>query len=181
MCRKIKSYVSLFQNAVVYGISLFYNYTEELSAFFTNILYLDLLRWSIPESIERFIEGQAFLQSYDSAPHPLPPFSCQKAGPATQRKTDKESRFTDVKGGGGVDPNHTTTRKLVPPWIVQSSLYMGTNGIKVCIFSKKMHGGRTVNINFICELTRTCVCNFLHRTAIIVYPMDRLMKFLSVK
>ncbi len=29
--------------------------------------------WAVPESIELFIEGQAVLRSYDSAPRPTPP------------------------------------------------------------------------------------------------------------
>jgi hypothetical protein len=165
---KNQSYVSLLN--MQYTVFLCCIITMKSSVhFFTNILYLDLLCWSIPERIERFIEGQPFLQSYDSAPYPPPPSPTRKPD---RRHTGRLIKRVDLlmwKGGGSVDPNQTTARKLGPLWIVQSSL-VWTNGIKVCIFCKKMHGGRTVNRIIICKLARTCVCNIVHRRAIILYP-----------
>jgi hypothetical protein len=65
-----------------------------------------------PERIERFLEGQAFLRSYGSAPRPPPLPSVSWAGPATHRKTEKEMQYADVRGGGGdVEPKNKTGRK----------------------------------------------------------------------
>jgi hypothetical protein len=50
----------------------------------------------VQDRIERFTEGQAFLQSYDSAPNPPPPPSPS----VTQRKTEKERQFADGREGG---------------------------------------------------------------------------------
>jgi hypothetical protein len=64
------------------------------------------------ESIERFIEGQAFLRSSDLAPRPPPP---PPAWPATHRKTEKDRHIADERGGGeGVDaePNHRPRESL---------------------------------------------------------------------
>jgi hypothetical protein len=51
------------------------------------------------ERIERFIEAQALLWSYDSAPRP--PLSHQEAGPAIHRKTEKERQFANRRREGG--------------------------------------------------------------------------------
>ncbi len=60
------------------------------------------------ESIDRYIEDQAFSLSYDLAPPPL--FPVCKARPATHIKTEQERQLA-VGGGGGGGPNHTTARK----------------------------------------------------------------------
>ncbi len=52
-------------------------------------LYIRLL---LPESIEWFIEDQAFSSSYDLAPPP-PPLSRQKDRPATHMSTEKDSQL----------------------------------------------------------------------------------------
>ena len=54
-----------------------------------------------PESIEWFIEGQAFFRSYDSAPRPPPSPSQSSCVSPVELWRERE----------GVDPNHTTTRK----------------------------------------------------------------------
>jgi len=51
------------------------------------------------EGIERFIEGQVFLLSYDSAPRPpLPPAPVSKVD---QRNTEKERQLSDGRRGEG--------------------------------------------------------------------------------
>ncbi len=52
-------------------------------------------------SIERFTEDQAFLRSYDSAPRPPPPPSCQTARPATDGRLRKRGKFLTGDGGEG--------------------------------------------------------------------------------
>ncbi len=55
-----------------------------------------------PESMEWFIEGQAFSSSHDMAPsHPPPPFSHQQAGQATHRKAEKDWQLAVGWGRGG--------------------------------------------------------------------------------
>ncbi len=64
------------------------------------------------ESFVRFIEGQAFLLSYDSAPRPPPTLS--SVGKLYQRYIgEKERQLADGRGGKavGVEPNETTARK----------------------------------------------------------------------
>ena len=51
-------------------------------------------RYYGPESIEWFIEGQAFSQSYDLAPRSPHP-------PSPVRKTEKERKIADGRGGKG--------------------------------------------------------------------------------
>ncbi len=84
-------------------------------------VYLNFLPWILyqPERIEWFMEGQAFLRSYDSSPrHPYspPPLSSAScisfsvflcvAGPEYGRERGKE--------GMGVESSHTTARKPGP-------------------------------------------------------------------
>ncbi len=54
----------------------------------------------LPESIERFVEDQAFSPSYD----------------LEHRKTEKERQLAQEKGGKrvGEEPNHTTAKKPGP-------------------------------------------------------------------
>jgi len=66
----------------------------------------------VSESIERFIENQDFLRSYDSAPRPPPPIHlCRRyVGPATHRKIEKERQLADGSGrregcGRGAESN----------------------------------------------------------------------------
>ncbi len=57
---------------------------------------------SLTESIEWFIEGQAFSLSYDFAPRPPPaPSPVSKLDPATHRKTEKERQLADRREGEG--------------------------------------------------------------------------------
>jgi hypothetical protein len=63
-----------------------------------------------PESIEGFIDDQAFSTLYDLARRPPPYLSCQYARPATHRKSEKRDNLPT--GGGG--PNYTTARKPGP-------------------------------------------------------------------
>jgi hypothetical protein len=54
------------------------------------------------ESIEWFIEDQAFLLSYDSAPRPLPPpLSCQQLVFLSQSSSVSPVELTAGEGGGG--------------------------------------------------------------------------------
>jgi len=65
------------------------------------------------ESIERFIEDQAFLRSYVSAPSPPPPVS----GSTGDLQEDWEREKTYWLGGGGGEgggPNHKQARKHGP-------------------------------------------------------------------
>jgi hypothetical protein len=52
-----------------------------------------------PERIERFIEGQAFLRSYDSALRPLPP--SRHALSWTGETQEERKRDNLLTGGGG--------------------------------------------------------------------------------
>jgi hypothetical protein len=72
------------------------------------------LRFSESESIEQFIEDQAFLSSYDSASPP--PLSRQKVVSLSQSSCGLPVEPTDGRWGDGVDeePNHTTMRKSGP-------------------------------------------------------------------
>jgi hypothetical protein len=66
------------------------------------------------ESIEQFIEGQAFLPSYDSAPPPQ--LSRQQVVSLSQSSCGLPVEPTDGRWGDGVDeePNLTTMRKSGP-------------------------------------------------------------------
>jgi hypothetical protein len=48
--------------------------------------------------------------------HPLPPLSPSVSGPATHRKTEKESQLADGRGVGAqrMEPSHTTAGKPGP-------------------------------------------------------------------
>ncbi len=92
-----------------------------------NITSLGKVTGYVSESIEWFIECQAFLRTYYSAPRPPPnlpsPFPVSKLPlrlnlPVCRRS----SLLTREKEGVGVESNHTTTRKLGPLYIVQYSL-----------------------------------------------------------
>ncbi len=63
------------------------------------------------ESIEGFIEDQAFSRLYDLAPPPLP-----SARQATHRKIEKEKHLANGRrrGGVGEEPNHPSARKPGP-------------------------------------------------------------------
>ncbi len=73
------------------------------------------------------------MHSHDSAPNPslpLPP-SPSVSWTGDIQETEKERQFADGKGeGAGVEPNHTTVRKLGPLYISQSSLWR-TFGLKI--------------------------------------------------
>ncbi len=58
----------------------------------------------IPESIERFIEDQAFSPFFDLAP----PLFRQHVRPAANRKTEKERQLADEREGVGEEPNYRT-------------------------------------------------------------------------
>jgi hypothetical protein len=73
-------------------------------------------KYLITESIERFIEGEAFLRSYDSAPHPPSlPLLPSIAGSTLHMQIEKERQLADGEGGGaegmGMEPNYTTIRE----------------------------------------------------------------------
>jgi hypothetical protein len=70
------------------------------------------------ESIEYFIEDQAFLRSYDSAPRQppfLPPLSHQQVVSLSLSFCVSPAELTDGRRGEGVgeEPNHTTAKKPV--------------------------------------------------------------------
>jgi hypothetical protein len=73
-------------------------------------------RGGLKESIEGFIEDRAFLRLYESAQHPPPfPFSCQQVFSLSQSSSVSPVELTDRRDRGiGVEPNHTTARKLGP-------------------------------------------------------------------
>ncbi len=94
---------------------------------------------AVSESIERFIEDQAF-----SAPHPPP------SSPLPSAIFLSFLVFHSVAGraycqewgqGAGVEPNHTIPRKPGPPWsfntLCSCTLYKGLDQmeVKLCIFS----------------------------------------------
>ncbi len=59
------------------------------------------------------MEAHAFLRSYDSAPRPPPPPPFSKLDRRhTGRLRKRDSLLTGE--GAGVEPNHTTARKLGP-------------------------------------------------------------------
>jgi hypothetical protein len=65
---------------------------------------------SLTENIERFIEGQAFLRSYDAAP---PPASSPVSVPDRRHTGRLRNRCSLLNGKGvGVEPNHTTAKSL---------------------------------------------------------------------
>jgi hypothetical protein len=63
----------------------------------------------VPESIELFLEDQAFLRSYDSAPRP----STEKVVSLSRSSCVPPVELTDggVGAGSGREPNHTPARK----------------------------------------------------------------------
>ncbi len=72
---------------------------------------------SQPESIERFIEDEAFPPSYDLAPpRPLPPYRVSQA----RQNTETEKDLVDEGGGGEL--NHTMARKPGHLYIIEYSL-----------------------------------------------------------
>jgi hypothetical protein len=75
-----------------------------------------------PESIEWFIEYQAFSSSYDVAP-PLPPLSRHKARPATQRNKERQL----AHGRGGEEQNYMTARKSGTVYTVHYSILSDLN------------------------------------------------------
>ncbi len=62
-----------------------------------------------------YVEAQAFLWACDSAPRPPPHLQCSRTG-------DRPIADGRIGEGAGVEPNHTTARKLGPLQIIQSSL-----------------------------------------------------------
>ncbi len=69
-----------------------------------------------PESIEGFIEDQAFLRSYDSAPRPPLPLPLPSASCLLPVCPGQAYKYTNEKGwrGQGGKPNHTSARKPGP-------------------------------------------------------------------
>jgi hypothetical protein len=68
---------------------------------------------SEPESIERFIEDQAFSPSYDLAPPPTPPIS--KLSLFLSLPVCRLPSYpTGEEGGGGEEQNHLTAGKPGP-------------------------------------------------------------------
>ncbi len=72
----------------------------------------------------RFINAQAFLQSYDSAPCSPPPPPTSTDSKLDWRHPERlRKRDNLLKGWGvGVEPSHTTARKPDPLKIIQNSL-----------------------------------------------------------
>jgi hypothetical protein len=71
----------------------------------------------VSQTIDGFIEGQAFPRSYDLAPRPAPPtFPVTKLDQRHTGRLRKKDKSLTGGGGSGVgeDPNHTTTRKPGP-------------------------------------------------------------------
>ncbi len=79
---------------------------------------------STAERIERSIEDQAFSRSFKSAPRPPPSLlSFRQIVSLSQSSIVSLVQLTGGRGGGGgVEPNHATARKLGPLWIIQSSM-----------------------------------------------------------
>ncbi len=69
-----------------------------------------------PESIQCFIEEQAYSSSYDLAAYSLTPsFPSVSSRPAIHRKTEQGRHLDDGKGGRlGEEQNHNTARKPGP-------------------------------------------------------------------
>ncbi len=71
----------------------------------------------VSQTIDGFIEGQAFPRSYDLAPRPAPPTSLvTKLDQRHTGRLRKKDKFLTGGGGSGVDevPNHTTEREPGP-------------------------------------------------------------------
>ncbi len=65
------------------------------------------------ESIELFIEGQDFLRSYDSAPRPLPSHPSPRQNVVSLYQSSSVSPVELYDWRGGLEPNHTTVKKLL--------------------------------------------------------------------
>jgi hypothetical protein len=81
---------------------------EETHAFFCR------LYWLHPESIEGFIEGQAFSRSYYLAPRTAPslPFPLVSSTSDTQKVRERETTCSR-ESGVGEEPKHTSAKSLV--------------------------------------------------------------------
>jgi hypothetical protein len=66
--------------------------------------YMELPHWGSAASIERYMEAQAFLRSYDSAPRPPPPSPSHVSmldRPHTGRLGKRDNLLTGEGRGGG--------------------------------------------------------------------------------
>ncbi len=89
--------------------------TRHFSCFYKQ--HYNFVNCGTPESIDLFIEDQAFLWPYDSAPHPPPThLSSQQVVYLSQYSCVSPTEFTDGRGGWevvGGKPNQTMARKTV--------------------------------------------------------------------
>jgi hypothetical protein len=85
-------------------------------------LYYDTAGHALPESIERFIEDQAFLPTYDLAHSPPPPFPSASWLSFSVFLCAGRTYWRERGGGMGAEPNLTTARRPDPLWIIQYSL-----------------------------------------------------------
>jgi hypothetical protein len=87
-----------------------------------NIPYLIILT----QNLEVADMSEAFLRSYDSAPRPPPPPPSPVSKLDWRHTGRLRKRNNLLKGergeGAGVEPNHTTARKIGSPKVTQSSL-----------------------------------------------------------
>ncbi len=92
---------------------------------FSNVFTVGVENWqhlakkdSTPrsESIEWIIEDQAFSLSYDFVLLFPSPLSCQRAPPATDRKTEKERQLAGGRGGKGMGRKPTNSYDSKKAW-----------------------------------------------------------------
>ncbi len=69
----------------------------------------------LPDSIEGFIEDQAFLRSYDSAPHPSPPSLPSETCLSSQSSCVPPVELTDGRGERRWVKSHDGDREPGPP------------------------------------------------------------------
>jgi hypothetical protein len=76
-------------------------------------VFLCRLFWLHPESIEGFIEGQAFSRSYDLAPRPTPSLPLPAVSSKFYTQEVRKREITCSRElGVGEEPKHTSAKKL---------------------------------------------------------------------
>ncbi len=85
--------------------------------------------WVTAESNERFIEGQAFSQSYNLAPTPPPPPVPSVSDRRHKGRLRKRNNLLRGTGEGvGEESNHTTAKKPGPVKMIQYFLGIWASG-----------------------------------------------------